>query len=794
MCASIHDVSETFVNEIHTNSCLMKSASSPTASRFAMRAGRTRAGRMRAGRMRASRLPAVTTIGARSRCTDDLRTVRRGLLGGTPAASPRCVVGGVRLASRGPSARVGRYRKGHETCVCESPHLFLRPQATQDERMSASSPNTPHADPAAIGDALARVVATALPSSPQLARFLTFVVSESLAGRGDQLKEHTIAVGAFGQSATFDPSTDSRVRVAARQLRFKLAEYYSGAGARDAVVIDLPKGRYVPVFSTRAAPTAAPDAPATTVLADAARVRRAPAWPRWIYVGGAVAAAIALGWAAIGRSAPRATREATREAPANGESLARVSRLRNEAPANVVAVLPFANVTGRESEEYIGDGLTEEIMSRLATDSLTRVVARTSAWSYKGKPVDVRELARSLGADYVVEGSIRRSAGRYRVSVDLVSSRDGLRLWSRPFEVDRQRVFGLYDTIANAVHDELVRRLVASPGILLARRAPRDPKVHDLYLEARYFWNQRTTASLPRAVARLREAIRHDSSFAPAWAALSGVYATMEVNHHTDPGVSAPLALEAAHRALALDPSLGEAWTAIGLVESFSQWKWDAADSAFQRGIALSPSYATARSWYSNALLARGRVDESLEQLERARALDPLSMPIAYGIAQANYYGRRWEDGLRSVERVMELSPGFSFGLLLKAKLLKGAGRIDEARALFAQLNESLELALLEPPDRRGREVQRLITAIPPADARKAQFWIATMYAQIGNADSAFAWIDRAYEAHQPDLVSIKTDPMLEPVRGDPRYRMMLARLGLGESPRPAVVLEGTTH
>jgi TolB-like protein len=642
--------------------------------------------------------------------------------------------------------------------------------------MSLNTRVTPPPDPRAIREALERIVATALQGSPQLARFLTFVVGEALAGRGEQLKEHTIAVGAFGQAPTFDPATDARVRVAARQLRFKLAEYYGGAGAHDAIVIELPKGRYVPAFSARVPAPAQAAEPTRHVDGDPAPVPRSPAWQRWGSLGAAVAAALTLGWAAIAPTPPAASPSAR---AADGRA-APVSRPGDAPAGNVVVVLPFVNVTGREAEEYIGDGLTEEIMSRLATDTLTRVVARTSAWSYKGKQVDVREIGKALGADYVIEGSVRRSGSRYRVSVDLVSSRDGLRLWSRPFEVERQSVFGLYDAIAQAVHDELSLRLAASPGMLLARQAPRDPVVHDLYLEARYFWNQRTTESLPRAVARLREAIRRDSTFAAGWAALAGVYATMEVNHHTDPGVSAPRALDAAHRALALDASLGEAWTAIGLVTSFSQWKWAEADSAFRRGIALSPGSATARSWYSNALLARGRIDESLAQLEQARALDPLSMPIAYGIAQAHYYGRRWEDGLRSVERVMELSPGFSFGLLLKGKLLKGAGRIEEARRLFAQLGDSLELALLLPPDKRTRDVERLLAKIAPADQRKAQFWIATMYAQIGKADSAFAWIDRAYAAHQSDLASIRTDPMLDPVRGDPRYFAKLAQLGLG--------------
>ncbi len=592
--------------------------------------------------------------------------------------------------------------------------------------------------------ALERVVLGPLRSAPQLARFLRFVVEETLQGRGAQLKEYTIAVNALGRPGSFDPANDATVRVTARQLRFKLRDYYEGEGAGDVVEIALPKGGYVPLFTSHRAV-----APRSSVRS----LRRVmiPA------VGTLIVAASIIAFV-VQRPAP-------------------VGRTAAAGPA--IAVLPFVNLTGDTADELISDGLSDEITTALARNPAARVVARTSAWKFKGQRVDVRDVGRQLGVGWTLGGSVLRSGDRYRVSVQLNDTGDGVTVWAEQYEVDRVSAFGLYDVIAQAVHESVAARVVGNIGVLPARRLPRDPQVNAFYLEGRYYWNQRTDSALHRAAQLLQAAVARDSLFAAGWAALAGLYATMEVNHVMKPGVSGPRALECAAKALALDPTLGEAWAARGLLFGFTQWRWAASDSAFQRAVTLSPSYASARSWYSNTLLARGLVDAALVQLERARELDPLSMPVAYGIAQANYYGRRWEAGLRAMDRVLELSPGYHWGLLLKGKLLKGAGRREEARTVFAGLQDSMELALLLGREDRSREVPRLIAALPEDARDRSQFWIATLFAQLGWRDSAFAWLDRAYEARQSDLVSILTDPMIDPLRGDPRFERMVTAVGL---------------
>lgn len=631
-----------------------------------------------------------------------------------------------------------------------------------------ADPTTPPALPSAapaVREQLARLIAGPLGGSPKLARFLEYVVEEALAGRGDQLKEYTVATHGLKKSSTFDPTTDASVRVAARQLRFKLAEHYrEGAiGSRDPVVIELPKGGYVPSFTVRT-PAASlhrstePPTPMVNAPSEPSPplVRRSQAWRTVWPIAFVVVTGLAV--VLLPKLAPKTTR-ASSSPP-------------------VIAVLPFANLTGSADDAYLGDGLSEEVASILARDSTTRVLARTSAWKFRDQQVDVREIGRQLGATHVIEGSVRRLGSRYRVAVQVNDASDGHRVWADQYDVDRPAAFALYDTIAHEVHEAVVVKLASAGRALRPSRGPRNALVHELQLEARFFWNQRTDSALRRAERAYRRAVELDSTYAPAWAGLAGVLATMEVNHVTPPGTSAIAALDAAHRSIALDSAAGEPWAVIGLMRGFHQWQWTSADSAFRRAVQLSPNYATARSWYSNVLLARAEVDASLAQLEAARRIDPLSYPIAYGIAQAHYYGKQWDEGIGAIDRAIALAPGNPWAQLLKGKLLKGAGRTTEARAIFAQLKDSMELALIDEA-RRARDVPRLLAALPDDAKARSQFWIATQFAQIGQKDSAFAWLERAYEARQSDLSSIRVDPLIDPLKDDPRYHAMLRRVSL---------------
>lgn len=630
--------------------------------------------------------------------------------------------------------------------------------------MAATGDQAQTIEPSAVRDELERLLAGPLASSPQLVAFLRFVVEETLAGHGSHLKEYTVAVQGLGRPATFDTTSDASVRVAARQLRFKLHEYYDQPGIYGDVEISLPKGAYIPAFTRRRIPEL--DSAAAQgkeqeqgheVAVIEPSVSRPPSRLLTVVIG-----ILSLG--IVGLAAQRIW----------------FARANDSAPA-VIAVLPFENLTGNAADVILSDGLSDEITSALARDTTTRVIARTSAWAFRDRHVDIHEVGRQLGATHVVEGSVRRSGSRYRVSVQLVNASTRVRVWAEVYELDRSTAFGLFDLVSQNVHWAIVNRLKARAGTLPTRRAPNDSRVAEWLMEGRYFWNQRTDSGYHRAIDLFTRAAHADSSYAPAWADLASVYATMEVNHITPPGQSALRAYAGAERALAIDSTLGEAWTVIGMMRGFHDWHWDAADEAFQRAIALSPNYATAHSWYSNVLLARGNVDAAAAQLEIARKLDPLSLPVAYGVAQAYYYGRRWEAGLQAIDRALALNPDFSWSKLLKGKILKGAGRRSEARQIFESLKDSVELALLDE-SHRTRDIPRLLDKMTAEEKERAQFWIATNFAQIGWNDSAFVWLERAYKARQSDLSSILVDPMIDPVKSDKRYRDIVERMSLSES------------
>ncbi len=611
---------------------------------------------------------------------------------------------------------------------------------------------------AAIREELDRLIAGPLASSPQLGRFLRYIVDEDLAGRAAQLKEYTVAVRGLGKPDGFDPAADAAVRVAARQLRFKLGAYYADAGANARVVIDVPKGGYAPRYEMRA-PVAAhipATVPAPSTSAPPPRVRR-------VLLAGGVCLAL-LGALAVARHSSASPR-------------------RERA---IIAVLPFANLTGVPGDELLSDGLSDEVTSAIARDTTARVIARTSAWRFRDSSLDVRTIGRRLGATHVLEGSVRRLGTRYRISVQLNGTAGGETVWADQFDVDRDAAFGLYDLIASRMHEAMMVRLAGGSSPWPARQPPRDPRVARWLAEARYFWNQRTDSGFVRALAALDTAATADSAYAPTWALLGAVRATMEMNHVTIPGLSAAVALQAAARALALDSTLGEAWTTVGMMRGFHEWRWEAADSAFRRAVVLAPSFPTAHSWYSNLCTALDDVACAMREIEDAERLDPLSMPIAYGVAQAAYYGRRWDTGLRAVERAIALAPDNPWSKRLKAKLLRGAGRTTEARALFSELGDSVDLALFDTV-RRAREVPRLLAKLTADEQGRSQFWLATNFAQIGMTDSALAWLERGYAVRQADMSSILADPMIDPLKRDPRYVTMVQRMGLGGRFRGAV-------
>ena len=406
-----------------------------------------------------------------------------------------------------------------------------------------------------------------------------------------------------------------------------------------------------------------------------------------------------------------------------------------------VAVLPFVDLSGDRSSAYLGDGMAETLINALANMPGLSVAARTSAFSFRDKAEDVREIGRQLGVATVLEGSVQRAGDHLRVTAQLIKTSDGLHLWSRNFDRSTDDIFAVQDEVARAVVTALQGTLVIRTDSSERAHGTRSPAAYDAYLLGRFYWNKRTTEDLVRAAEYFQQAIRADSSYAQAWTGLADSYVLFGPAEYQVPGINQDsiltLAEHAARRAIALAPELGEPQASLGEILEY-RGKWEAAGDAFRQGIALSPRYATGHQWYSYHLMGWNRWDEAIREMERARDLDPLSFVIIVSLAVAYDAAGRATDAVPLYEQAEALEPGhrltmqslFAHDLVL--------GHYDEAathyrRMLVANGVDSAQAADVE---RRLRDpATRVATYRQRADS--AGFYAGEITHRVFDGDEA---------------------------------------------------------
>lgn len=456
-----------------------------------------------------------------------------------------------------------------------------------------------------------------------------------------------------------------------------------------------------------------------------------------------------------------------------------------------VAVLPFVNMSRSEEDEYFCDGMTEELISALARVEGLRVPARTSSFAFKGKQLDVREIGCALGVGTILEGSLRRSGSRLRVTVQLVGVEDGYHLWSDSFDREMEDVFVIQDEIAEAVVTTLKGHLTGRPGSLV-RRGTDSLAAYEGYLKGRYCWNRRTETGLRTSISHFQEAIRQDPTYVQAYAGLADSYALRGIAEYgmAPPDEVMPRARAAARHALEIDAGSAEAQTTLAHVTYAYEWDWDEADRAFQEAIALDPDYAFSHHWYALFLSAMERHDEAVAEELRARDLEPLSLIINKNVGTILYYAGRLDEALEEYRKALELEPTFTrthyfYGLALVARgdveqalaefriavnsdptntvlqaslghALGVAGEYDEAEAILTNLNRVAQ---------QGRYVPALNRAIVLLGMRRP--------------DRALDWLERALEERSSWLVSARVDPTFDQLRDHPRFQKIVEAVGL---------------
>jgi len=466
--------------------------------------------------------------------------------------------------------------------------------------------------------------------------------------------------------------------------------------------------------------------------------------------------------------------------------IAAVSPERGEAPAPSIAVLPFADMAPGEGQEYFCDGLAEDLTNALTHLRGLRVIARTSAFAFKGKGVDVREIGRQLNVSAVLEGGVQRSADRLRVTVQLIDAADGCHLWSDRFDGVAGDVFAIQDEIAKAVVGALKLELLGADESRLLKRHTEDPEAYDLYLRGQYIFAKRTSEACAKALLCFERALERAPGYALASAALASCYCVSGFLGWLAPHTVFPKAKAAAQRALSADPTLAEAHAALGLAAWAYDWDWVEAETRFLRAEELSPSCALAHLNYATALATWARYDEALAKIEHAWALDPLSLVPQATAGWILLEARRYDEAIERCLKTLELDPDFSLANFHLGHAYYVIGRYREALNPLERAAPALPMSLGMLGCTWGKLGRRdkAEAILRQLERRSADRYItplafAFVYAGLEDTDAVLDWYEKAFDARDGIVTTFGVDPGLDWLRAEPRFQALLQRLHL---------------
>jgi len=454
----------------------------------------------------------------------------------------------------------------------------------------------------------------------------------------------------------------------------------------------------------------------------------------------------------------------------------------------MLAVLPFENIGSDPDREYLADGLTEEAIATLGQidPEHLSVIGRTSTMAYKGTRKSLAAIGRDLSVDYLMEGSIRGESGVLRITAKLIRVRDQAQVWSASYDRQPTSMLGVQQELSTAIAKQIRLRLSPERLNALSRRQTRNADAYDLYLRGRRFWNQLTPPTTRRAVEYYTSATELDPEYSLAWAGLAEAYASGPVNGDARPLDVWPLAREAARQAIRAEANLAEAQHALGQVSWWLEWDWPTAETAFRRAVALDASNAWAHSMLGHLLSQRGRHDEASAFMRRGRELEPLSSLHCAMSSQVAFQAGDYSTAVEQARQATVIDPEFWVGYMMRGQAFEQLGETDlafEALAIAARLSGGNS----KPISLRGYLLARLGKL---KDAREVlemledvsrnryvpPYAMALVHAGLGEQDTVFEWLDRAYAARDVHLVFLTVDSKWDPYRTDPRFDGFLAR------------------
>ena len=573
----------------------------------------------------------------------------------------------------------------------------------------------------AVRDQLARVVnSPGFVSSVRLCRFLTHIVNRTIDGDIDSLKEFSIAMEVFDRTSEYDPNIDAIVRVEARRLRAKLKAYYEeGQGTVDPVLIGLRPGSYVPVF-------------------------------RWL------------------DAQPAKHREEIGAAPPPGRIC--------------VAVLPFVNMSPEPEQDYFCDGISEEITNSLTRVSGLNVIARTSAFHFKGANIDIREVGQRLGANLVIEGSVRKAGEQLRITAQAIQTESGHHLWSETFRRELKDVFAIQEEIAQSVADLLRLHMPGVQGAVQSSAPTLD--AYTAYLQARFLIHQQSPEALQAALGQLRKLVEVYPDYALAYSDMAAANGLLALFGAVSGREVYPEVKANAERGYALAPESGETCTVLGGLRAWFEYRWDEADRMYDRALKLQPSHARAHMFRAMALLCQGDIKAAETGLRRSTELDPLSASDCARMAYLHYVKGNYPSAAEHLRQSFELDRDYPEARLYEGLLHFQQQNYDAVIQCLSPSVSPLDIGLLAAAhakegshSRTGECIERLHQLA----ARQYVTPLAEGFAAIGmgDFDLAFQCLDEAVN-HKTNFVNLlAVEPFFHPLRADRRFAKLLKRMKL---------------
>ena len=460
----------------------------------------------------------------------------------------------------------------------------------------------------------------------------------------------------------------------------------------------------------------------------------------------------------------------------------------NELPAKSIAVLPFENLSEDKANAFFAEGIQDEILTRLAKVADLKVISRTSTQHFKSAPENLPEIAKRLGVMHILEGSVQKASDQVRVNVQLINALTDAHLWADTYDRKLTDIFAVETEIAKAIADTLQAKLTGSEQHVIAARPTESTEAHQLYLKGRYFWNKRTGNDLKKSIDYFQQAIAVDPNYALAYAGVADAYVWLPGYTAGTPRDCYPKAKAAATKALQLDDTLAEAHTTLAL----AIWLYDF-DSAqaireFQRAIELNPNYAIAHQQYgNNTLAALGRFDDAIVEGKRAVELDPLSLVINTDLGSDYYYARRYDEAIAQLHKTLEMDPGFYIAHLVLGQVLDAKGARDaaivecqKARALNDDPSVLGVLARAYGLSGNKMEAEKILDQLKKLSQERyvSAYSFALVYLGLGDKEEALRWLEQSYQDRAgSDIGFIRVDPLLDPLRGDPRFEALAEKI-----------------